>query len=566
MNPKSVYLNKPWLSSYLPSVPHEIEIPMKSVREAFDEATEKWKDKTAIIFYGRKIRYKELREKVDRLATALSDLGIKKGERIAILLLNSPEHIISFYAAIKLGAILTAISPVYVSSEIKHQVEDSGAENIICQDILYEAVEKTGVKFRNVILTNISESLPPIKKFIGKTILSGVYQKMAAPSPEILTREGFHRFEDLIKKYQSNPPEVQINAEEDLMTLPYTGGTTGAPKGVMLTHKNVIAALTVYKAANFFFEDGNEVIVGVMPFYHAGGQFTAVLLGILYGHKILVLTSPELDEMLYTISSQRATIFVSAPTMYEKLKDYEKTDRVNWKNFKIVICGADALHEFTARDWEIKTGTKLHEVYGMTEFVCFSHCVPLGKAKAGSIGIPLPSTLAAIADPDKDEFLPVGELGEIVVNGPQVTKGYWRNLEATKDSESIIDGIRWWRTGDLARMEEDGFFYIYDRKRDLIKYKGLRVYAREVEEVLKTHPRIKEVGVVGVKDIKVGQNVKAFVVLESDARGNLSEADIIEYCKDKLTPYKIPKFIEFVGEIPKTDIGKVSHRELRETE
>ncbi len=563
MNKKAVYVNSPWLSSYLPSSPHDIEVPSKSVREAFDEATEKWKDKTAMYFYGRKISYKELRDKVDRLATALADLGVKKGDRVAVLLLNSPEYIIASYAAFKLGAIVTAISPVYVSSEIKHQLEDSGAEHLICQDILYEGVEKTGVKFKSVILTNISESLPTLTKLIGKSILSAVYQKMAAPSPEILKKEGFHTLVDLIKKYKPNPPNVDISLD-DLITLPYTGGTTGPPKGVMLTHGNVIASVAIYKAANMFLEDGKETVIGLMPFYHAGGQFNAVFFSILSGYKIAILTTPEPDELLYTVTSQKPTLFISAPSLYEKLKDYEKTDRVDWKRFKIITSGGDALNDYTAKDWEAKTGVKLHEVYGMTEFVCLSHCVPLGKVKIGSVGIPMPGVLSAIADQDKDEFLPVGELGELVVHGPLVTKGYWQNPEETKACEAHIDGIRWWRTGDLSKMDENGYFYIYDRKRDLIKYKGLRVYAREVEEAIKGHPKIKEVGVVGVKDIKVGENVKAFVVLETDARGNLSEGEIMEYCKDKLASYKIPKIIEFVGEIPKTDIGKVSRRDLRE--
>ena len=415
MTSKSVYLDRPWRNSYLPSSPQDIEVSMKSVGEAFDEATEKWKDKVALIFYGRKISYKELREKVDRLATAFADLGVKKGDRIAVLLLNSPEYIIVSYAAFKLGAIVTAISPVYVSSEIKHQLEDSGAEHIVCQDILYEGVEKTGVKFKNVILTNISESLPKITKLIGKSILSAVYQKMAVPSPEILTREGFHRLPDLIKKYPPNPPHVEIHAD-DIITLPYTGGTTGQPKGVMLTHGNVMASVAIYKAANMFLEDGNEVVIGLMPFYHAGGQFNVVFLSILSGYKIAILTTPEADELLYTITSQKSTFFISAPSLYEKLKDYEKTDRVNWKNFKIITSGGDALNDFTAKDWEIRTGVKLHEVYGMTEFVCLSHCVPLGKVKIGSVGIPMPGVLSAIADQDKDEFLPIDELGELVVN------------------------------------------------------------------------------------------------------------------------------------------------------
>jgi long-chain acyl-CoA synthetase len=563
MNPKHAHVKKPWLGSYLPESPHAIEIPTKSVRDAFDETTEKWKNNTAIYFYGRNISYKELREKVDRLATAFADLGIKKGDRIAVLLLNSPEYIIASYAAFKLGAVVTAVSPVYVSSEIKHQLEDAGAETIICQDILYEAVEKTGIHFKHVILTSITDSLPKLTKFIGKSVLSAVYQKMAAPSPEILHREGFHRLEDLLKKYKPRPPQVEIGPD-DLITLPYTGGTTGLPKGVMLTHGNVIAAVDIYQAANPFLQEGKETIIGLMPFYHAGGQFNAVFFAILKGYKIAILTTPEPDELLYTVTSQKPTFFISAPSLYEKMKDYEKTDRVNWKKFKIITSGGDALNDYTARDWEIKTGMKLHEVYGMTEFVCLSHCVPLGKVKMSSVGVPMPGVLSAILDVDKDEYLPVGELGELVVEGPLVTRGYWKDPEATRDCEAHVDGVRWWRTGDLARMDEEGYFFIYDRKRDLIKYKGLRVYAREVEEIIKSHPKVKEVGVVGVKDIKVGENVKAYVVLESDARGSLSEADITEFCKDKLTPYKIPKIIEFVGEIPKTDIGKVSRRDLRE--
>lgn len=566
MKLKSVYEERSWLKYYPSDVPAEVDIPDKSVSQAFDEVTEKWKDKTAVIFYGRKISYRDLREKVDRFATALADLGIKKGDRVALLLLNSPEHIIAFYGVIKAGAIVTPISPVYVSPEIKHQLEDSGAESIICQDMLLDAVEKTGVRLKNVILTNIAESLPALKRLVGRSVLRGVYQKMAAPSPGRFRREGFHQFGELIKKYSPNPPKIEINAKEDLMNLPYTSGTTGQPKGVMLSHHNVIADLEQVRAFYPFLEEGKEVVVAYMPFYHAAGQVLALLNGILHGHTLVVITTPDPDEILNAISSYKATNFVGAPPIYEFLKDYEKTGRVNWKNLKIVVSGADALHEFTAKDWKARTGVAIHDTYGMTELTAVSHMSPLGRGKTGTVGIPIPNTMGAIVDPDKDEFLPQGELGELVISGPQVTLGYWNKPEATKECEAIINGHRWWRTGDLARMDEEGYFHLYDRKRDLIKYKGLRVYAREVEEVLKIHPQIKEVGVVGVRDIKVGENVKAYVVLEYDARGRLSEGDIIEYCKGKLTHYKVPRFIEFVGEIPRTDIGKVSRRELREME
>ena len=566
MNIKSIYEQRPWVKHYISSVPDEMEIPEKTVIEAFDESTEKWGSRTAVIFYGRKISYRELRDGVDRFARALADLGIKKGECIAFLLLNSPEHIIAFYAAIKVGAIITPISPVYVSSEIKHQLEDSGATSIICQDMLYDVVVKTGVNLKNIILTSITESLPRIKSFFGKSLLRGVYQKMAAPSLEIVRQDGLYRFQDLIKNHRPDPPGIEIDPKNDVITLPYTSGTSGAPKGVIITHYNMIADEAQYQAFNTFFKDGEDTLIGYMPFYHAAGQFTALLSGIIRGATIVIITNPDLDDILTAISKYKVTMFGGTPAIFEALKDYEKTDRVKWKKLKCIISGADALHEATAKGWKKKTGVSLHDLYGMTELTCISHMTPLGKGKIGSVGIPFSSTLAAILDPDKDEFVPLGELGEIVISGPQVTTGYWNNPDATRDCESIINGIRWWRTGDLGKMDEDGYFYFYDRKRDLIKYKGLRVYAREVEEVIKSNPGVKEVGVIGVKDIKVGENVNAFVVLEADARGKVSEQDITDYCQDKLAPYKIPKVVEFLGELPKTDVGKVSRRELREEE
>ncbi|MGA2463733.1 MAG: AMP-binding protein [Thermodesulfobacteriota bacterium] len=560
----NVYEEKPWLKHYPADVPSEIQIPVKSVNKAFDEATEKWKDRTAIIFYGRKIKYRELRGKVDRFATALSHLGVKKGDVVALLLLNSPEHIIAFYAVVKLGAVITAISPVYVSSEIKHQLEDSGTETLICQDILYENVERAEIKIKNIILTNISESLPLLKKTLGKSTLREVYQKTAGVSKDIFKQEGFYQFQDLIKKYPPNPPKVDINPDEDILTLPYTGGTTGPPKGVMITHRNVIANLTQYHAFFPILEEGKEVWLAYAPFYHAGGQVLALLDGILRGYTLAILTTPDSDDILSSIIKYKVSVFWGAPAVYEMLKDYKKTDRVNWKKLKLVLSGADSLHEETAKQWNARTGVTLHEGYGMTELTVVSHNTPLGKVKIGSVGVPICSTISAILDPEKDEFLPVGEKGEIAIRGPQVAKGYFNNPKATKECEAMVDGKIWWRTGDIGTMDKDGYFYFYDRKRDLIKYKGLRVFAREVEEVLKTHPKIKEVGVIGVPDIKVGENVKAVVVLESDARGKLSEAEIIEYCKDKLAHYKIPKIVEFVGEIPRTDVGKLSRREIRE--
>lgn len=563
----SVYEERPWLKFYPKEVPSDIQVPGDiSVNDMFDKATEKWKKKSALLYYGNKMSYKELREKVDRFATALSRLGVKKGDRVAFLLLNSPEYIIAFFAVLKLGAIVTSISPVYVSSEIKHQLEDSGAEHVICLDILYESIEKAGVHLKNVILSNIADSLPKIRKLAGKSILRGVYQKMASPSPRILEQEGFYKFHDLIKRYSPNLPSVNIHPQEDCAWLPYTGGTTGMPKGVMITHYNIVVNDVQMNTFINCYEDGKEVSLGYMPFYHVAGFVSGPIASVFHGFTTVILTTPEIDDILNVMVKHRISSMLGAPAIFEALKDYDRTSLVNWNEVKIVMSAADALHDFTAKGWKARTGVDIHEYYGQTELTCGVMGTPFGKVKIGSIGIPQPSTMAAIIDVDKDAYTPLGEMGELAVKGPQMSKGYWNNPEATRECEAIIDGVTWWRTGDIGNMDEDGYFHIYDRKKDLIKYKGLQVLAREVEEILKTHPKIKEVGVIGIPDIKVGQNVKAFVVLESDARGDLSEEEIIEYCKGKLAHYKMPKFIEFVGEIPKTDIGKVSRRELREEE
>jgi long-chain acyl-CoA synthetase len=564
---KAIYEKRPWLKFYLKEVPADVKIPEKSAVETFDEATDKWKDRTALVFYGRKISYRELRDHVDRFATAMQDLGVKKGDRVALLLLNSPQFIIAYFGAMKAGAILTAISPVYVSPEIKHQIEDSGARIIICQDILYENVERSGVKLDKIILTSIGEYLPGLKKFLGSSILRAVYQKMATPPPEIYERGGIYQFQDLIKKYPPKPPKIKFNIHDDLLTLPYTGGTTGLPKGAMITHYNITAAR--YIGAKFWgnvTEEGKETILAYMPFYHIYGQAVIMLGGIAQGYTLVIFTTPDLDDMLNAIESYKATLFFSVPSLYEYLRDYQRTDRINWKRLKVLVSGADALLEDTARGWEKRTGTKIHEGWGMTETSSIGMGSPYGRPKIGSFGVPMCNTVAGIVSPESTKFMPVGEIGELCVKGPQIAKGYWDNPEETKKMFVKIGGETWLRTGDLARMDKEGYFYFYDRKRDMIKYKGLAVFAREVEEVLKAHPLVKEAGVIGVPDKDVGEKVKAIVVLETDARGKVSEEEIMKYCAENLAHYKCPRIVEFRGEVPKTDVGKVSRRELREDE
>jgi len=564
---KAKYEARPWLKWYLPGVPTDVVVEEKSVVDTFNETTDKWGDKTAVVFYGRKMSYKELRDQADRFAAALHDMGVKKGDQIALLLLNSPQFIIAYIGALKAGATLTTISPVYVGPEVKYQLEDSGARMVVCMDILYDNVEKSGVKLDAVILTSISEYLPGMKKFLGSSVLRAVYQKMAAPPVEIFQKEGFYRFQDLLKKYPPNPPEIQFNIREDIVTLPYTGGTTGRPKGAKITHYNFAAARQLgSKFWGDIVQEGKETVIAYLPFYHVYGQVVVMMGGMTEGYTSILITTPDPDDILGAIESFHGTIFYGVPSLYEYLKDYEKTNRVNWKKIKVLISGADALLEDTAMGWEKRTNARIHEGWGMTETTSTGVVSPYGRAKIGSFGVPMPSCVAGIVEAEGTKFLPVGETGELVFKGPVVFAGYWNKPEATKEVFMDVDGEKWLRTGDLARMDEEGYFYFYDRKKDMIKYKGLQVFAREVEEVLTSHPQVREAGVIGVPDPEVGEKVKAIVVLESEARGKVSEEDIQKYCAGKLAGYMVPKIIEFRGEVPKTDIGKVSRRELREEE
>ena len=563
MEAKASYYEKPWLKFYPAGVPQTIEIPDKSLPQVFDEIAAKYSSKDAIIFYGNKISYGKLKEEVDRFASALHELGIRKGDKIAIYLLNSPQYIIAYFGALKAGATLTPISPVYTSIEVRHQLEDSGAESIVCQDFLYDNVERSGVKLKNVIITDISDYLPMSKKLVGKSVL-GRYGKTEALSPKAIEGMGFQPFQKLLKKYPPNPPKVEFNAREDVAALPYTGGTTGLPKGAVLTHRNLLSCQMQCLAFMPTLEQGKEVIPALLPFYHIYGQVVVMLNGLTMGATLVLFTTPDLDEVLDSMDRYKATTFFSVPTAYQFLKDYDKTGRFNWKNLKIITSGADTLHESTVKDWERRTGSKIQEGYGLTDCAAISHLTPMGRSKIGSFGVPLPNIIAAVVNHETNEFLPPGEIGEMILHGPNIMKGYWKRPKDTQESLIELDGRIWLKTGDLVKMDGEGYFFFYDRKKDMIKYKGYSVFAREIEEVLHQHPQIKAAGVLGVPDPNVGQLIKAIVVLQPEARGKLSEEEIIKYCTENLAHYKVPKIVEFRGELPKTDVGKVSHRELRE--
>jgi long-chain acyl-CoA synthetase len=552
------YLKRPWTKWYGNDVPPDIKIPEKNVVEVIDENNKKWGDKVGLIFYGRKFKNKQIREASLRFATALHDLGIKEGEVVAIYLPNCPQFVIAYYGILRLGAIVTTVSPLYTPREIAYQLRDSGAKAIICLDLHYEKVEKAleEAKLDYVFITSISDYLPSSESFM--TRLRGKPR-----SEEIQKGKGLLYFSDLLEKYPPNPPSVQISPDE-VATIPYTGGTTGDPKGAVLTHRNIVSIQEQMRQLFTRIEDGKESAVAALPFYHIYGQSVIMLTGLFRGGTGVLFAKPELNEILNAIQDYDVTLFYGVPTIYKYLVDEPKTKRVNWKKLKYLFCGADTLHEATRRNWLRITGREINEGYGLTETTAVSHTNPPERNKPGSFGIPLPSTYAAVAEPDKNEFVAPGEQGELVLNGPQIMRDYLNKPEENAKCFFEARGMRWFRTGDIVRMDEEGYFYFVERKKDLIKYKGLSVYAHEIEEVLYKHPKVKEAAVIGVPDPEVGQRIKAIIVPETDYRAKITEEEIVKYCEDKLAHYKVPKIVEFRGEVPKTDVGKVDHKRLRE--
>jgi long-chain acyl-CoA synthetase len=332
----------------------------------------------------------------------------------------------------------------------------------------------------------------------------------------------------------------------------------------MLTHSNMVALQKQTISLWPFLEEGREVTIAFLAFYHIYGQVVLMLAGLTQGFTIVLLTTPDIDDILNAVDRYQASAFYGVPTLYEYLKEHDKTERVNWKRLKVIICGADTLHESTIDGWERRTGSKIMEGFGMTETTGVSHSNPYHRSKKGSFGVPIPGMNAAVINLEGDAFMPVGEEGELILEGPNIMQGYWNRPETDAETFIELEGKKWLKTGDLVRMDDEGYFFFFDRKRDLIKHKGYSVFARHVEEVLYQHPMVKAAGVVGVPDPKVGNIIKAYVVLQSEARGKISEEEIKEFCRDNLAHYKVPGIVEFRGELPKTDVGKVSRRELRE--
>jgi long-chain acyl-CoA synthetase len=531
---------RPWLEVYQKGrVEPETRIFEGSLYELFGRAVEEHRGKSAISFYGTTFEFGRLQALVEKMAASLAASGVEKGDRVALMLPNCPQYVISFFATVRLGAIVTQINPMYVEREIGHILDDSGAETIVVFADVYERVK--------AVLSDTNLKTVIVVDFAGEPEWPGA---------------GHRPFGDFLSKDADPAPEVDIDPAEDVAALQYTGGTTGMSKGAMLTHRNLVA--NVQQTIDVFVRDPAQFTgrkcVGALPFFHIYGLTCVMLFGIKLGVEQVLLPRFEVSEALAAFENDRPTMFSGVPTMYMALlASDEDLRKHHLHDVQIFNSGGSALPVNLKRSFEEEVGKPLFEGYGLSEASPVTHNNPpfLGQGREGSIGIPIPSTDARVVDVETGENeLPVGESGELIIKGPQVMKGYLNLPDET--AETLKGG--WLYTGDVAKMDGSGYFYIVDRKKDMIVASGYNVYPREIEEVLFEHPDVAEAVAIGVADEYRGESVKAFVVKRSGAQA--TEEDVQAFCKERLAAYKTPKAVEFREELPKSAVGKLLRRVL----
>ncbi len=552
--------DKIWLKHYSEKVRPSLSYPEKSLGELFLESAERYKDRIAVHFMGKQLTYGQLKDEVFKFSNALSQLGVKPRDRVSLMLANTPQSIIAYYAVLLLGGIVVQTNPMYTERELEHQLNDAGAETILALDLVYPRVSKVQGRtpLKRVIYTSIRDYLP-----FPKNLLYPLKQKKDGMWHDIPYGDGVYAYSQLMKAASARRPDpVPINPKEDLALLQYTGGTTGLPKGVMLTHYNlVVNTLQCIEWQEKDPDGEQERVLGVLPFFHVYGMTVVMNLSIATGAMMILLPRFDVKEVLETIQKLKPTQFPGAPTMYIGLLNHPEVDRYDLSSVSICLSGSAPLAPEVQKQFEkLTSGGRLVEGYGLTEASPVTHSNPIyGLRKVGSIGVPWPDTDARIVDEEGND-VPVGEVGELIIRGPQVMKGYWNRPEET--ANTLRDG--WLYTGDMAKMDEDGYFYIVDRKKDMIIAGGFNIYPREVEDVLFEHPAVKEAAVVGVPDPYRGETVKAFIVLKDGH--TVTEAELDKFCRENLAAYKVPRIYEFRTELPKTMVGKVLRRQLQEEE
>jgi long-chain acyl-CoA synthetase len=548
------YAAKPWLKHYDEEVPEHIDYPEMNLYEILDNAAKDFGGRPAIWFQKRRITYKEFKEIADRLATALVNLGVKKGDVVAMMIPNFPQYLFSFFGILKAGGIVTACSTLLTERELAYQLNDSGAETIIAWDTQLEKINsiKDRTRLRNIIITNVLDYVPGAKR----------------DPPEL---SGTMQFVNLVNSTKPDPPKFEIDPKEDLAVLQYTGGTTGLPKGAMLTHRNLVSnCIATYTWTASEVQRGKDTGLTNLPLFHIYGMTVCMNSWVYNASAIALNPDPRDHKSLFEIiRDTKPAMFPGVPTMYmrllerDDLEDYAK----DLKCIRFCNTGAAPMPPEVLTEFEERTGSVIIEGYGLTEASPVTHVNPIkGVRKIGSVGLPISDTEVRIVDlDDHTKILPIGEEGEIIIRGPQVMKGYWNKPDAT--AYQIKDG--WLLTGDIGKMDDEGYFYIVDRKKDMIIVSGFKVYPRELEDVLFEHEAVENAAVIGLPDADIpgSERVKAFIMLKDGYKESEELlAEIREFCRANVSPYKVPKAIEVRKELPETLVGKVLRRGLKEQE
>ncbi|NMC05350.1 MAG: long-chain fatty acid--CoA ligase [Candidatus Lokiarchaeota archaeon] len=542
---------KPWFKHWPPGVPKAIDPVPIPLDQILRDAARAFPDAIATTYYDAQLTYAKLDEIADRIATGLVKLGLKKGDTVALHFTNVPPCIASYFGVLRAGGIVTLISPLFKSLEIKYQLKDSDARFLVVWEGFDGLYDYDGLPKETGVTTIIHSSL-------GNWFL---------PDPvaaDAMSADGKVLYlEDMIRTSPPAPPHVSINPLEDLAVLQYTGGTTGLPKGGMLTHFNIVVNIHQVKAIFPECEPGKEVMMTALPLYHIYAQCACMNFGILIAaNSVLVANPREATELLEAIEKHKITIFPGVAAMFNLLNNHEGIEHADLKSIKYCTSGAGPLPKEVQDKFEKLTGAKLREGYGLTEASPFVSVNPLrGRFKNGTVGLPLPSTDIKIVDVETGtKVLGITEIGELCVQGPQVFKGYYKKPEETR--KTIRDG--WLYTGDAALIDDEGYIVIKERLKNMLKYKGHSVYPTEVEALLYENPAVLECAVIGIPDKEVGENIKAFIVLKPEFQGKVTVSDIIDWAKKNMAQYKAPRIVEFIDEIPKSRIGKTLHRVLRE--
>ncbi|MHB1381092.1 MAG: long-chain-fatty-acid--CoA ligase [Thermoleophilia bacterium] len=550
------------MSYYPDDVPREIKIPDHPLQRLLEDAAYRHPDATATSFFGATLTYSELDREANRFAHGLISMGVEPGDRVAIHLPNSPQFLICLFGTLKAGAVATLASPLHEKRELSHQLTDSGARILVTlsrKDILRKAIAASrDTQVEALIVTSVKDYFSPAMRVLF-TLLK---EKKEGHRAQLDREAGQLWLKEMMKGEPDEAPGIHIDPDATAL-LQYTGGTTGLPKAAILTHRNLVAnAAQCHTWLNYLAEGGERVMM-VLPLFHVYA-LTSCMFSISYAASIIMLPRFDLAEVLKSINKARPTIFPGIPAMYAainhslKREQGEEKKKIDLTSIHTCVSGADKLPVDVQREFEELSGGRVVEGYGLTEASPVTHVNPIkGMRKEGSIGLPVPNTEVRIVDIDTGDDMVEGEVGEMLVRGPQVMKGYWGHAS---ESEDAFSGNGWLKTGDMARVDEDGFYYIADRKKDLIITGGLNVYPQEIEEVLSQFHKIKEVAVKGVPHKIKGEIVKAYVVLRENEQANASE--IRNFAQEKLAGYKVPNRIEFRSELPRNILRKVLKREL----